>query len=153
MSPPGCPWRRVRAIRRCPACGAPGGGTPLSSKVDMALAAEAAALSLADIETVEESVYSDEETHVGIASTAGVETETEQSYCWAYVMAHAGGEGDRQSGLGFSAGREPDELEPSWRAGRPPRKLDPCWERAHARRAATRWCLTGRWWPHCCRVW
>ena len=87
-------------------------GTPLSSKVDMALAAEAAALSLADIETVEESVYSDEETHVGIASTAGVETETEQSYCWAYVMAHAGGEGDRQSGLGFSAGREPDELEP-----------------------------------------
>jgi PmbA protein len=46
-----------------------------------------------------------------------VEAEAERSFCFVYVMAHAARDGDRQSGLGFSAGREPDELDPG-QAGR-----------------------------------
>jgi len=91
--------------------------TRLEDKVRLALKAEENALEVSDIETVEESVYSDEEARVAIASTLGVEAESEQSFCFVYVLAHAGRDGDRQSGLGFSAGREPQELDPE-RAGR-----------------------------------
>jgi PmbA protein len=91
--------------------------TRLEDKVRLALEAEGSALAVVDIETVEESMYSDEEARVAVASTAGVEAEAERSFCFVYVMAHAARDGDRQSGLGFSAGREPDELDPG-QAGR-----------------------------------
>jgi PmbA protein len=91
--------------------------TSLAAKTKLALAAEAAALAIPDIEVVEESVYSDEEARIGIASTAGIEAEAEQSFCFGYVMAHAGRDGERQSGLGYCVGREPDELDPE-QAGR-----------------------------------
>jgi PmbA protein len=84
---------------------------PLDRKTELALAAESAALAVAEVETVEESVYSDEEVHVAIASTAGVEAESAQSFCFVYVQAHAGRDRERQSGLGFSAAREPDGLD------------------------------------------
>jgi PmbA protein len=89
----------------------------LDAKMRLALEAEAAALATSDIQVVEESVYSDEEARIAIASTAGVEAEAEQSFCFAYVMAHAGRDGDRQSGLGFCAGRDPGALDPE-QAGR-----------------------------------
>jgi PmbA protein len=85
---------------------------PLEHKIALALEAEAAALGLAGVETVEESVYSDEETRVAVVSSCGIEVETEQSYCYVYVAAHAGAGTDRQSGLGFSAHRDPRELDP-----------------------------------------
>jgi PmbA protein len=85
---------------------------PLDQKTGLALEAEASALELAGVEAVEEGVYSDEEARVAIASTRGVEAEAEQSYCFVHVVAHAGRNGDRQSGLGFSAGRAPVELDP-----------------------------------------
>ena len=68
-------------------------------------------LAVAEVETVEESVYSDEEARVAIASSAGVEAESAQSFCFVYVQAHAGHDRERQSGLGFSAAREPDGLD------------------------------------------
>jgi PmbA protein len=89
----------------------------LEQKTGLALEAEAAALALPGVEAAEEGVYSDEETRVAIASTRGVEAEAERSYCFVYVMAHAGRDEDRQSGLGFSAGRGPLELDPEM-AGR-----------------------------------
>lgn len=85
--------------------------TPLDRKTALALAAEAAALAVGEVQTVEESVYSDEEAHVAIASSAGVEAESAQSFCFVYVQAHAGRDRERQSGLGFSAAREPDGLD------------------------------------------
>ncbi len=85
--------------------------TSLEEKTRLAMAAEAAALAGADIELVEESVYSDEEARIGIASSVGVEAEAEQSFCVTYVVAHAGRDKERQTGLGFSTGREPADLE------------------------------------------
>jgi PmbA protein len=85
--------------------------TSLDRKTALALAAESAALAVGEVETVEESVYSDEEAHVAIASSAGVEAESAQSFCFVYVQAHAGRDRERQSGLGFSAAREPDGLD------------------------------------------
>jgi PmbA protein len=83
----------------------------LDQKISLALEAEAAALAAPGVDTVEESVYSDEEARIAIAATAGIEAEAEQSYSYVYVLAHAGGDGDRQSGLGFSAAREPGALD------------------------------------------
>jgi len=84
----------------------------LEQKIALALEAEAAALEPAGVETVEESVYSDEEARVAVVSSCGIEVETEQSYSFVYVVAHAGVGADRQSGLGFSAHRDPRELDP-----------------------------------------
>ncbi|MFH0917160.1 MAG: TldD/PmbA family protein [bacterium] len=86
-------------------------GTKLEEKVRVALEAEAAALAVRDIETVEESTYTDSDARVAIASTNGVEAEARQSFCFVYVLAHAGRDGDRQSGLGFSVSREPAGLD------------------------------------------
>jgi PmbA protein len=84
---------------------------PLEAKTALALRAEAAALALPGVEAVEESVYSDEETKVAVVSSCGIEIETERSYSVLYVVAHAGMGADRQTGLGFSAHRDPRELE------------------------------------------
>lgn len=87
-------------------------GTTVETKIELALRAESAALSCKDIEAVEESVYADGDTQIAVSSTTGVEAEAEQSFCYLYVLAHAGRDGERQSGLGFSAGREPSSLFP-----------------------------------------
>jgi PmbA protein len=86
--------------------------TTMDRKVAIALAAEKAALSQPEVDTVETCEYSDAESRVAIVSSRGVEVEGEQSFCFAYAFALAGGEGDRQTGLGFTTGREPAELDP-----------------------------------------
>lgn len=84
----------------------------VESKIQLALEAEAAALAGPDIESVEESEYTDSQTWVAVVSSEGVRAESEESFCLAYVMAHAARDGDRQSGLGFTMGRDPGELDP-----------------------------------------
>jgi PmbA protein len=86
--------------------------TPMQTKIDLALRAEESALTVRGVETVEESVYSDEEERIAIVSTKGVDAEMKRSYCYVYVLAHAGRGADRQSGLGFSAARDPGALDP-----------------------------------------
>jgi PmbA protein len=88
------------------------GRLSLEDKVALALAVERRALACPRVETVEESVYSDEESRVAICSSTGVEAEAEHSFCFVYAQAHAGHDSERQSGLGFSAGRDPEELDP-----------------------------------------
>jgi PmbA protein len=83
----------------------------LDDKVRLALALERRALACPLVDTVEESVYSDEESRMAICSTTGIEAEAEHSFCFVYAQAHAGREGDRQSGLGFSAARDPSGLD------------------------------------------
>jgi PmbA protein len=110
------PFARLPRVSQSPYVAIPGlwrpglSTTSLDDKTRLALAAEAAALAIADIELVEESVYSDEEARIGIASSAGVEAEAEQSFCVVYVVAHAGRGKERQTGLGFTTGREPADL-------------------------------------------
>jgi PmbA protein len=95
-----------------PGLWAPGvSSTSLDRKIELALQAEAAALGSPGVETVEESVYSDEEARIAVVSTRGVEAESEQSYSFVYVVAHAGRDSERQSGLGFSGGRDPREID------------------------------------------
>jgi PmbA protein len=91
--------------------------TSVEEKIELALRAESAALSRPDIEAVEESVYADSESRIAIASTAGVAAEAEQTFCYLYVVAHAKREGDRQSGLGLSSGRQPSALQPEEAGG------------------------------------
>lgn len=83
----------------------------LEEKTDLALRAEASALDSPGVGLVEESVYGDEEEHVAMASTLGVRAEARQSYGYVYVVAHAGHEDERQSGLGFDAARDPHLLD------------------------------------------
>jgi PmbA protein len=84
----------------------------LDQKTELALHAEASALDTEGVAAVEESVYEDEEAHVAMASTLGVEAETKQSYAFVYVVAHAGRDADRQAGLGFDAARDPAAIDP-----------------------------------------
>jgi PmbA protein len=84
----------------------------LEDKTRLALEVERSALACPGVDAVEESVYADEDSRVAICSTAGVEVEAEHSFCYVYAQAHAGRDGDRQSGLGFGAGRDPEELDP-----------------------------------------
>jgi PmbA protein len=83
----------------------------LKDKVGLALTVEEAALACPHVDTVEESVYSDEESRIAICSSTGVEAEAEHSVCFVYAQAHAGQGNDRQSGLGYSVARDPQELD------------------------------------------
>jgi PmbA protein len=83
----------------------------LEQKIELALAAESSALACPEVTTVEGSSYSDEESRIAVCSTLGVEAEAEHSFCFVWTEAHAGQGGDRQSGLGYSAGRDPAELD------------------------------------------
>ena len=91
--------------------------TTLDRKVQITLEVEAAALAVPNIVMVESSVYSAEEARAAIVSTRGIEAEAEESFCFAYAEAIAGRGDERQTGFGFTTGREPAELEPA-EAGR-----------------------------------
>lgn len=86
--------------------------TSIEQKTALALQAEEIALAVDGVVAVEESVYTDEEEHVAVCSSRGVHAESKTSYGFVYVVAHAGQGTERQSGLGFDAGRDPSRLDP-----------------------------------------
>ena len=86
-------------------------GTTLAEKMRLALEAESAALAEPEIEAVEEATYAESESTIAIASSQGVEATTQQTFCYLYLLAHAKRGGDLESGQGFSAGREPADLD------------------------------------------
>jgi PmbA protein len=80
---------------------------------ELALAVERAALdSDARVAGVEQAVYADSAERVAIASSTGIAGEYESSSCYGYVQTLAGGDGTRETGLGFDLGRGPSALEP-----------------------------------------
>jgi len=81
-------------------------------KISLALETERAALSVDEIETVEEAAYQDGEWRTALVSSTGISAFSESSFCYVYASAHASRAGSAQTGLGFCAGREPSELEP-----------------------------------------
>ena len=87
------------------------GATSMERKVSLALRAEEVALSHPDIETVEESVYSDTESRVAIVSSLGIAAEGEATFCYVYLSAHARRGDDVQTAMGLVSGREPNELD------------------------------------------
>jgi len=88
------------------------GATAMDRKAALALEAERVALGLPEIETVEESSYSDSESRVAIVSSRGVEACYESSFCFVYLSAHARRGEDVQTALGFTTGRGPETLDP-----------------------------------------
>jgi len=87
------------------------GSTSMERKIALAMEAEAVALAAEEIETVEESTYADGESQVALLSSLGVEVEGEQTVCYCYLSAHARRGEDVQTALGYTTGREPEELE------------------------------------------
>lgn len=85
--------------------------TPMEAKIALAVEAERVALASPKIETVEESSYVDSAGRTAVLSTRGVEAYGEQTFCYVYASAHARERDDVQTGLGFSTGREPGELD------------------------------------------
>lgn len=85
--------------------------TALADKVRLVLEAEAAALGEPEIEAVEETTYAESEARVAIVSSEGVEAQMEQTFCYLYLLAHARRGTELESGQGFSAGREPADLD------------------------------------------
>jgi len=80
---------------------------------DLALAVERAALDADErIVGVEQAVYADSGERVAIASSAVRGGEYETTSCYAYLTALAGGEGGRETGLGFDLARGPAGLDP-----------------------------------------
>ena len=80
----------------------------------IALAVERTALGAdSRIAGVEQAVYADSAEQVAIASSTGVAGEYETSSCYAYLQALAeGGDGSRETGLGFGLARGPGGLDP-----------------------------------------
>lgn len=105
--PPVDPYPQIEGLWRAEVA-----STSVEDKIGLALRAESAALAAKDISAVEESVYADLETRVAVASSTGLAAEAEQTFCYLYVVAHAGRDGDIQSGLGLTSGRGPSALEP-----------------------------------------
>ena len=83
----------------------------IDKKISLALQAEKTALAMPYIETVEISEYTDSDESVALVSNQGIEAESRRSFCFSYVYALAANEADRQSGLGFTMGREPADLD------------------------------------------
>jgi PmbA protein len=87
-------------------------GWPTAEVADLALAVERAALEVDKrIVGVEQAAYADSDARVAIRSSAGVEGSFEASSCYAYLQALAGGNGGRETGLGFGLARGPEGLD------------------------------------------
>lgn len=86
--------------------------TPVSDRIDLALAVEQAARD-ADgrVRGVERAQYADAHSRVAIASTAGVDLQHERTDAYAYANVLAIDGEDSQTGLGLTLGRGPRELD------------------------------------------
>jgi PmbA protein len=81
--------------------------------VDLALGVERAALDADErVGAVEAAVYADSDDAMAITSSTGVRCAYEASSCYSFVQALAGGEGSKETGLGFDMARSPDRLDP-----------------------------------------
>ena len=80
--------------------------------VELALGVERAAIGADErVGAVETAVYADSDDSVAIQSSTGVRCAYEASSCYSFVQALAGGEGSKETGLGFGLARSPDGLD------------------------------------------
>jgi PmbA protein len=80
---------------------------------DLALAVERAAVASEEgVDAVETAVYADSIDLVSIHCSTGIAGAYEASSAFAYAQALAGGEGPKETGLGFGLGRSPAGLDP-----------------------------------------
>lgn len=86
--------------------------TSVEDKIGIARAIEAAALeSDPRVTKVEASQYVESESLVAIVNSRGFDREQREGACYAYLQAIAEEKGEMQTGLSFTIGREPGQLE------------------------------------------
>ncbi len=82
-------------------------------RIDLALAVERAALA-ADprVKSVDESVYADGDAQVFLANSGGVRGRFREGHCYAYAYVLGEQDGQIETGLSFTVGRKPADLDP-----------------------------------------
>ncbi len=82
-------------------------------RIDLALAVERAALA-ADprVKSVDESVYADGDAQVFLANSGGVRGSFREGHCYAYAYVLGEQDGQVETGLSFTVGRKPADLDP-----------------------------------------
>ena len=82
-------------------------------RIDLALAVERAALE-ADprVKSVDESVYADGDAQVFLANSGGVRGHFREGHCYAYAYVLGEQDGQVETGLSFTVGRKPADLDP-----------------------------------------
>jgi PmbA protein len=87
-------------------------GTPVDRKIEMTLQLErSAANGHPAIRGVESAIYQDEVRATAVATTTGVQAESESAACALIVYVMAGDPADTQTGAWFAVGRHVDELD------------------------------------------
>lgn len=85
---------------------------PLDAKIELAMQVEAAALGHDPrVVQVEHAAYNEAEGTVAIANSLGLAREYRETTCFAYTMAIAEEDGLMQTGMSFTTGREPEQLD------------------------------------------
>lgn len=82
------------------------------SKIARAVELEAAAYAArSEIRAVDTVKYADSHSEAALVSTRGIALEAARTDAWAYAMVLASRDGETQTGLGLTIGREPGELD------------------------------------------
>ncbi len=88
-------------------------GASDEQRIELALAVERAALATDKrVKSVDETVYADADSQVFLANSAGVRGSYREGHCYAYAYVLAEQDGQIETGLSFTVGRAPVELDP-----------------------------------------
>jgi PmbA protein len=83
-------------------------------RIELALAVERAALEAdPQVKSVDEAVYADGDAQVFLASSAGVRGQYREGHCYAYAYVLGEQDGQIETGLSFTVGRKPADLDPA----------------------------------------
>lgn len=87
-------------------------GTPLEAKIQLAITVEQAARDRDElVSQVKSTTYAETDSRVAIASSLGLAGEHKETSCYAFLQAVAEKNGQMQTGISFSTGREPGDLD------------------------------------------
>ena len=85
---------------------------PLAAKIELAKRMEKAALDRdRRISQVDSATYAEGEGLVAIANSLGFSRQFEENTCYAFLQAIAEADGQMQTGMSFTTGRDPEQLE------------------------------------------
>lgn len=85
---------------------------PVAQKIELAKSVERASLERdARVSQVESATYAEGEGLVAIANSLGFGREYRETTCYAFVQAIAEQQGEMQTGMSFTTGREPSQLD------------------------------------------
>jgi PmbA protein len=87
-------------------------GTGLEDKIEIARTIESSALARDErVTKIEASQYVESESSVAIVNSLGFNREHQEGACYAFLQAIAEDKGEMQTGISFTTGREPGQLD------------------------------------------